>query len=166
MTENSKKSTDVIFNYDAQQYSAIDNYFHNNGMDSVKIQSTLALRGIDIGNRIPLKTNDGNGERQLSRTVYDRNSVDFDNIMGLLTILDNLDKPYDEVMNHMAFEINKNDKSYTDLVNVSTFYEYMLGGIESCYNDIAEYNINDEKDVFDAMVEYFEDNEDLINKME
>ncbi|WP_203637966.1 hypothetical protein [Levilactobacillus wangkuiensis] len=161
------KSADITIKYHAQEYNEVYTFFSaEDDLSIVKIQTMLALRGLEQKNRIPLVTDDGSGiSRTLSRVSYNKWGPDYDDAFGLLTILDNLDKPYDQVLNHMAFANNKNGEKYATLPNVSTFYEYMLGGIESCYQDIAKYGIHDKRQILDSMNEYFQDNEDFIAQM-
>jgi hypothetical protein len=83
-------------------------------------------------------------------------SNEFDSYFGLLTILDNLEKDYHTVINSLAFEKNGNEIGYLDMTNVSTFYQYMLGGIQGGFEILSEYDnsCQDSLQIFDSMYEY------------
>ncbi|AWI42079.1 hypothetical protein LA430_15865 [Lactiplantibacillus plantarum] len=167
MAKDRKSSSDIIIKYQVSKYNDVYDFLHKNDLTILEIQTLLALRGVERQQRVPLSTNDGRGkERQFSRVSYQHDPLDFDVMMGLITILDNPSDSYDTLLNKKAFEMNDETRDYLKLQNVSTFYEYMLGGIESCYEDLAKYDIRSEKDTFDALYEYFENSEDLINGMD
>lgn len=149
-------SSDITFKFKTEEYQKLISFFEKNEVSNTKAQFLLALMGYDAEKKINLKENDGSNERTISRVVYQHSSNEFDSYFGLLTILDNLDKPYKQVINKKAFLKNTKGEKYTELINVSTFYEYLLGGIDSCYNVLSIYDdkIDNEKEVFDALYEY------------
>jgi len=83
----------------------------------------------------------------------------------LLTILDNLDLPYETVINDLAFErTEKNNVSFTKMTNVKTFYEYMLAGIDFFENNFLLYG-SDPVDVADSIHEFLTNDQSEIKEI-
>ncbi|KRK71363.1 hypothetical protein FD49_GL001316 [Latilactobacillus sakei subsp. sakei DSM 20017 = JCM 1157] len=152
--------TDFSFYYQTEEYTRSDNFLSNHGLSGEGVQFLTALLGINNSSKIALD-NRPNGEvkkRSLSRTVYQRAMVEMDRDFGLLTIIDSLNEPYTEVLNKKAFLKNTNGERYFELPNVSTFYQYFLGGIEYVDEIIFQYG-DKEEDIFDSIYEYLTDKE-------
>ncbi|WP_313628010.1 hypothetical protein [Enterococcus italicus] len=150
------KPRDVIFQYKTEKFDKFNDFFQSNGIKLPQVQFLLSLIGRNNNCKVALKENDGSKERQFSRVAYQRVSNEFDSYFGLLTILDNLEKDYHTVINSLAFEKNGNEIGYLDMTNVSTFYQYMLGGIQGGFEILSEYDnsCQDSLQIFDSMYEY------------
>ena len=125
---------DLKFKFKTQQYDKIIKLFDIDEGEVPLVHLLLALLGITNNRKIDLsssvKENDRTREVSL-RTMYPKNSNDYDSFFGLIMILDNTDKNYDTVINDLAFEKTfTNQTPFLKLKNVKTFFEYMLGGLE------------------------------------
>ncbi len=151
---------DFRLKYNSKKYKEIekrfeqDNKFHS-------LHFLLSLLGVINKKRVTLEVNKAADDTEYSRefslrTTYDKYRTEMDSYYALITILDNLDKQYDEVIPEMAFEVTStNDKKFYELTNIITFYEYMLGGIDILYDIMFVYddkNVN----VADAIQEVLE----------
>lgn len=159
-------ASDIKFYYNVSQYKKIEEVLMNDSLDFTDFHLLLALYGLKNGNRIKLDMKDGKGEEHtFSRVVYQRASVQSDSNFGLITILDNLDQDYNEVMNNLAFQkMYNNDINYSKLPNVSTFYEYLIGGIEHLYNTIFEIGFTEE-DIALALYDKLTEEEELTDAL-
>lgn len=165
MMNNQMKTTDFTFQYKTAQYKNIEAFFERHGLDPVDIQFLTALFGSNAGNKVPLSEKDDSDQRSFSiRTVFARNAPEMERDFGLITILNNQDLPYNELLNKKAFLKNGNGGKFFDLENVSEFYQSLLAGIEPLDDLISEYG-HDEKNVFDGLYDYLTD-EDNVAIME
>lgn len=125
---------DLTIRYKVQTYNVIDQLFDIKDGEMPGFHLLLSLMGYISGSKIPLNTEDSREGKQREfsiRTVYPRNESDLDTYYGLIAILDNLDRNYDEVIDTIAFErTGTNGRPFLKMTNVKTFYEYMLGGID------------------------------------
>lgn len=128
------KPADLSINYKVKLYEQIEQLFDLKDDEQPIFHLILALMGYKNNKKIELNTNDNKSDKSRDfslRTVYPRNESDLDSYYGLLAILDNLEKPYDEVIEKIAFErTSMNGTPFLKMKNVKTFYEYMLGGLE------------------------------------
>ncbi|MFZ2965413.1 MAG: hypothetical protein WA079_00395, partial [Leuconostoc falkenbergense] len=122
-------------------------------MNSVQIQFLLALFGSNKDKKISLNEKDGSDQRSFSRTVFSKNAPEMERNFGLITILNNENLPYNDLLNKKAFLKNGNGKKFFELDNVSEFYQSLLGGISSLNDLMFEYG-NDEDNIFDALYDY------------
>lgn len=161
--EYKMNSSDVKFRYKTKKYSDIISFFEKYGFKNSKAQFLVSLTGINNDLSIDLKANDNSEERQISRVVYQNNSMDMDSYFGLITIVSNVDKDYDTVINKMAFLKNVGKEKYLELPNVQLFYQYLLGGIEPLYDIVYHYttNVFDEQEIFDSMYEFIIDKKNI-----
>ena len=153
-------STDFIFSYKADEYTNVDSFLSSHRLNAVEIQFLTALFGSNQGQKVPLNEKDGSGQRSLSRTVFDKNAPDMERNFGLITILNNQDVSYGDLLNKKAFQKNDDGRKFFELENVSEFYTSFLGGIESLNDLITEYG-NNERDVFDGLFEYLTDDDNV-----
>lgn len=124
------------------------------------MQFLLALMGHNTENRIPLGTKDDSKERSLSRVVFNKNAPTVERNIGLITILNNLDLPYQELLNNRAFLKNSNGEKFFSLPNISEFYESLLGGIEPLNDLIFQYGQNKD-DIFESLYDYLVDDDNI-----
>lgn len=164
MMNNQMKPADFTFQYKTDQYDNISAFFGRHGLNAVDIQFLTALFGSNAGNKVPLSEKDDSDQRSFSRTVFSKNAPDMERDFGLITILNNQDLPYNELLNKKAFLKNGNGEKFFDLDNVSEFYQSLLGGIEPLHDLISEYG-HDEQNVFDGLYDYLTD-EDNVAIME
>ena len=159
------KSADIKFRFEYEKFEKIRNILESSlRLSFPELQFVLALFGLNYGKSIPIRTSSGEKTYERSRTVYDKNSIDFDARFGLITILMNDEKEYSEVINDFAFQKNGDGKiRYQDLINVSTFYGAFLGGIEPLYSLLDKYDINSDVEVFNSIYEYIIEAENDIN---
>ncbi|WP_253733190.1 hypothetical protein [Latilactobacillus curvatus] len=71
-----------------------------------------------------------------------------------------MNESYTQVLNKKAFLKNTNGERYIELPNVSTFYQYFLGGIEYVDEIIFQYG-DKEEDIFDSIYEYLTDEKNI-----
>lgn len=154
--------TDFSFYYQTEKYTRDDNFLSNHRLSGEKIQFLTALFGINNNSKIALNDygKDESQKRTLSRTVYQKTMVEMDRDFGLLTIIDSLNESYTQVLNKKAFLKNTNGERYIELPNVSTFYQYFLGGIEYVDGIIFQYG-DKEEDIFDSIYEYLTDEKNI-----
>ena len=157
MERISNDPQDIMIRYNATEFKKIDSVL-SKYLDIVDLTFLLALFGYKNHQCIPLDADDGRGEHTFSRTVYNKYSVEYDAYFGLFTILTNLEKTYDEVVNKMAFLKTSNTQyKYSQLPSVQTFYGYVLGGIKPLYDICNNYNIDDTTELFDSIYDYLDD---------
>ena len=161
---NQMQPSDIQFYYKTNNYNKMNDFFSNHGLRNHEIQLLLALFGVNNGNKVDIHTNDGSDKREISRTVFSKAVAEMERDFGLITIVDSYKEPYLDVLNKKAFLKNANKGKYLDLPNVSTFYGYFLGGIEPLESVVGAYG-NQESDIFDSILEYLDDNEDIINSV-
>lgn len=165
---NSKMSSaDIKFRYEQDKFEKIRKVLESNQRLSYPdLQFVLALFGVNSNNSIPISSISGDKSFEISRTVYDKNSIDFDSRFGLLTILMNDEKEYAEVVNNLAFQKNGDGRTrYQDLINVSTFYGCFLGGIEPLYELLNKYNIESDVEIFNSLYDLVLESEEEIIKV-
>lgn len=163
------KSSDIVFEYHAEEYERIETLLRDNGFKKINdIQLLFALFGLNNNSKIDLKEKFGTKIHTFSRVSYDKYSFEYDINFGLITILKNNAQNYKEVLNKMAFLKNGvKDEAFSSLINVKTFYEYFLGGIVPFFEILNEDNINDSSDVFSVLFDYVtdEDNMSILNEV-
>lgn len=165
------KPADLKISYKVSSYDKIEEIFDLNEGEQPSLHLMLALMGLRNKKKIELNTSDngGNLSHEFSlRTVYPRNESDLDAAYGLISILDNLKMPYDEVINKIAFErTGDNNIPFLKMSNVKTFYEYMLSGIDffeknffvdgkdnvNVARNIHDFLTSDQSDIQDTLVE-------------
>jgi hypothetical protein len=165
------KPADLRINYKVNIYEKIEEIFDLREGEQPLLHLLLALMGYKNGKKVDLSESDGKSDKPHEfslRTVYPRNESDLDAAYGLLSILDNIDLTYEEVINKIAFErTSNNNTQFLKMTNVKTFYEYMLSGIdyfESTFfsdgkssiriaENIHDFLFNDQSDIEDLIVE-------------
>lgn len=128
------KPADLKILYKVNIYEKIETIFDLKEGEQPRLHLILALLGLGSKKKIELNSKDRESDKPHEfslRTVYPKNESDLDAYYGLLSILDNLNLDYDEVINKIAFERTSiNDTNFLKMKNVKTFYEYMLAGID------------------------------------
>jgi len=177
MINYKNKPSDLKIKYKVSSYEKIEEIFDLREGEQPMLHLMLALLGIKNERRIDLDEDDLQSDKTHEfslRTVYNRNSTDLDAAYGLISILDNLDLSYDEVVNNIAFEKTSiNNTPFLKMKNVKTFYEYMLSGVEFfekkffldgkklekiAYN-IHEFLLSDQSDVNDILIDILTEEE-------
>ncbi|HHX69506.1 MAG TPA: hypothetical protein GX708_15850 [Gallicola sp.] len=162
------KPSDLKIRYGVNTYRKIENLFDIQVGELPILHFMLSLMGYQSGKKIELDDIDSKSDKTHEfslRTFYPRNENDFDAYFGLLTILDNLDLPYETVINDLAFErTEKNNVSFTKMTNVKTFYEYMLAGIDFFENNFLLYG-SDPVDVADSIHEFLTNDQSEIKEI-
>lgn len=164
------KPADLKISFRADEYEKIEELFELKEGEQPLLHLMLALMGYKSGKKVDLETKDPHSDKTHEfslRTVYNRNSTDMDASYGLISILDNLDSSYEEVINSIAFERTAiNDRPFLKMQNVRTFYEYMLSGIEyfeinfmssgkdfeRISSEIHDFLLSDQTDINDILV--------------
>lgn len=168
MSSNQMNPSDFQFYYKTDEYNRSAEYLESHNLNGEQVQLLTALFGLNNSKKIKLDTReaDGTKKRSLSRTVYQRSIVEMDRDFGLITIVDNYKEAYNDILNKKAFLKNSEGKKYFELPNVSTFYQYFLGGIETMDDIVFQYGTN-EDDIFDAVYEYLmeDKNEQIMNEV-
>lgn len=162
--------TDIRFEYGADKFKEIQELTSSYITEQPELLLLLGLFGYKNNSKINLDTKaNGDEEHTISRTVYQRSETYTESSMGLMTILDNLNEDYSNIINNVAFaKMTDQGLSFTKLPNVQTFYSYMLGGIEPFYEEIFEYGKSDEsigRKLYDMVMEDDDDVEKLINDL-
>lgn len=169
---NKHTPTDIIFKYNVQKFEDLDKYWNSDNRSSGSDSSTiellliLALFGVQNQSKIPLDTDDGKGKsRSLSRTVYSKEIVRMESIMGLIYILSEDKLSQEVVLNEMAFaKMHTHGLSFRKLPNVQNFYEYMLGGIDPLYEIIFEFG-KEPGDIVAALFDFNTDDEEYLTDL-
>lgn len=166
MIEN--KVSDLTIKYKVDIFEKIENTMGKG--DAIYTHFMLALLGFHYGKRIDLSRIHGDKSREFSiRTIHQRSFVELEAQYGLLAILDNYSKSYEEVVNDIAFErTGTNNKSFYEMKNVRTFYEYMLGGIDVFEEKIGKVYGWTDNQISDSIYEFLDNDlldQDLINEM-
>lgn len=163
MNNYKNKSADIKVRFAVEEYDKLEAMFK---LEFHELALMLSLMGKLKGKKLPLNINDNKGkEHTFSRTTYDRAITEFDAYFGLLTILDNNDLEYGKVINEMAFEKTEmNDVSFSKLRNVSTFYGYLLSGIEKISNEFFKLG-NKSYDVAACIHDFLLENQDAEREM-
>lgn len=147
---------DLEIKYKAETYEFIEKILNQETRDVPMVLFMLSLLGITNNKRIPLDTETKNeGTHSFSiRTMYNRNESDFDAYIGLISILDNLNLPPEQVINSIAFErTGVNGTMFLKMKNVKAFFEYMLGGIDIFKNNFFIYGKSN-VELVDAIHDY------------
>lgn len=166
MMNNQMNPSDFTFQFQTAKYNNIENFLTLHRMNSVQIQFLLALFGSNKDKKFSLNEKDGSDQRSFYRTVFSKNAPEMERNFGLITILNNENLPYNDLLNKKAFLKNGNGEKFFELDNVSEFYQSLLGGISSLNDLMFEYG-NDEDNIFDALYDYLteEDNVAVIERV-
>lgn len=158
---------DLIIHYNVETYRKIEKLMdisEKNGA-TVHFHFMLALLGLKTKNKIPLDFNNSKDDDKRSfslRTLYQKEATSFETYFGLITILDNMDQDYNEVVKNLAFEKTEvNNVSFLKMTNVKTFYSYVLSGLDVIKKDFFYYG-DDPINVADQIHEYLESESDLV----
>lgn len=154
-------SADIQVRYQVEKYEKIADFL---SLNSIDIQFLFSLVGFNNSNKIELTTTDDSPKSHtFSRTVFDKNTNEMERRFGLLTIVDSLDEPYNDVLNNKAFIKNsKSKEKYSSMPNVATFYQFLLGGIDPLNRIIFRYGA-DPEDTLSSIYEYLtEDSNEKI----
>lgn len=168
---------DLSINYKVRTYNQIQELFDVQDGELPSLHFMLSLMGFKHNKKVDLSTKDNSEKsRDFSlRTLYPRYESDMDSYYGLIAILDNLNLNYDEVINDIAFErTGVNGKTFLKMINVKTFYEYMLGGIDyfeeqfmsdgsnpyRVTSNIHEFLIKENQDFDDILIELLTEEEE------
>lgn len=155
---NINKVTDFTLYYNVEKYRKIEKIFEidkGKSGELLDFHFLLALLGVKTNNKVILAENTPNESvipREFSlRTMYGRYQTTIDSYYGFITILDNLEQDYDEVVNKWAFEKTyHNNRGFFEMKNVKTFYEYMMGGIDELNKIVFKYDEN-YRNIVDAL---------------
>lgn len=148
---------DFNLRYKVKLYNKIQNDHDISINEFNNLHLLLSILGLNSKKKVSLDTKNGEDSRSFStRTTYRTKASDFDTNFGLIAVLDNLEKNYDEVVNHVAFEKTYiNNKSFYKMTNVETFYQYMLSGLDFYEKEFLKYG-NSIIDIVDAIHEFLE----------
>ena len=158
---NQMNPSDFIFHYKTDKFGIVDNFLSKYGLNAVQVQFLTALVGSNNNVKVPLSMKDETSSRSFSRTVFSKNAPEMERNYGLITILNNPDEEYNELLNKKAFLKNTNGEKFLDLDNVNNFYQSFLGGIEILYDRLSEYGHADENDMFNSLSEYLNEDENI-----
>ena len=158
--------SDIRIDSFAKEFKELDSLITPHMDDYPEFLLLLALYGFKMENFIPLGQKDSTGEtHNISRTVHQRAETFCESSYGLITILDNLDKDYSEVINNRAFaRMTDTGLGFSRLPNIQAFYGYLIGGIKPFFDDIFEIGSSEEsvaRRLYDLIME--DDTE--INKL-
>lgn len=162
---------DLLIKYKASTYEFIEKKLNSESRDVPMLMFMLALLGFTNEISKPLESETTNeGTHQFSiRTLYQRNESDLDAYIGLITILDNMNLPMDEVVNSIAFErTSVNNTPFLKMKNVRTFFEYMLGGIDAFVNTFFIYgkgNVEMVDAIHDFLISDYNKIDELMRNM-
>jgi hypothetical protein len=158
MNQYKNRSADIKIRYFVDEYEKLEKIFN---LEFHEFALMLALMGKLRGEKLPLDIDDGkNKEHTFSRTTYDRAVTEFDSYFGLLSILDNIDLSYDEVINNIAFQkTEESGLSFAKQKNVNTFYGYLISGIEKMYGEFYKLGSNS-YDVASCIHDFLSENQD------
>jgi hypothetical protein len=158
---------DFIMYYNPEVYRKIEKIMDIKDKDgaTVHFHFLLALLGLKTNKKIPLdETNcEPDEKRSFSlRTLHQKEATIFETYFGLITILDNLDKDYNDVVNKIAFEKTEiNQTPFLKMTNVKTFYNYMMSGLDVIKKDFFHYG-DDPVDVADQIHQYLEEENEIV----
>lgn len=155
---------DLVMKHGVKTYDKIQKIFDFAGQEFVSIHFMLALIGYDSKNKIPLDSKSSSElVRNFSiRTTYPKNSTEMDTQYGLISILENTELDYDQVINQIAFEKTEmNDTPFLKMKNVKAFYEYMQGGLDYFEKEFFQYGTK-VSDIADAINEYLTEDLDKL----
>jgi hypothetical protein len=163
---NENKAQDLTIYVEADTYEQIEKLLNKDNTNIAELQFMLSLLGLKHQKRISLSKKDKKSDKTHTfslRTMYTRMSSDYDAYIGLINILDNLDKPYHKVVNGIAFErTSYHNKRFLEMSNIKSFFEYMLGGI-AVFKDKFLSQGDSDIDVADSIHDYLLNNQDEIN---
>lgn len=156
------KVQDLTLRYKVKTYNKIQKVFDLSDNEFNNLQFMLALLGFNSKRKVPLESKTNEDSRSFSiRTTYFKKASEFDVNYGLISILDNLEKNYSEVVNHIAFEKTFiHNRPFFKMENVETFYQYMLSGLDFYEVEFLKYG-NKTSDIVDAINEFLEKDIDL-----
>src|SRR5690554_1648360 len=159
---------DLTINYKVNTYNLIIDLFDIKDGELPSFHMMLALMGYKNRKKTSLNESDGESDKPRNfslRTLYNRNEADMDAYYGLISILDNLELPYEEVINKIAFERTEiNNTPFLKMNNVKTFYEYMLGGITYFENNFLVHG-KDPYRVASLIHEFLTDDDIEVNEI-
>lgn len=127
----------------------------NNRLSEVDFQLLVALFGLN--KNVPHVPDTEKNYATISRVSYQRYSMEFDVRFGLITILSHLNSDYSNMINNVAFQKNNAGEKYSELTNVSTFYDAIRSGIDPLFNLLNVYDIESDADIFSAISEYLDE---------
>lgn len=166
MTNYKNKPQDLKISYKADTYERIEQLLELQEGEKPMFHFLLSLLGYSSKEKIPLDKKDNKGKTHdfSLRTMYPKDETSFDAYFGYITILDNLNLPYDRVIKDLAFErTDKNGNTFLKMTNVKTFYEYFLSGI-GVFEDkfLKLYGSSKKVDIADSIYEYItEEDKDI-----
>lgn len=159
--------SDFTIKYKPEIYTLVEKLLSNTSdKDVPSTIFLLSLLGFTNGEKLVLDSMSGDEKREISiRTLYGRYSTDFDSYIGLIAILDNTDKNYNEVINQIAFERTEmSKKRFLEMENVKTFFEYFLGGLNIFDSKFVSPYSAGELDLVYTLHEYLIDDYSEIEK--
>lgn len=148
MNSYKNEAQDLVISYNVETYRKFEKMMDvSEGVGAtVHFHLLLALLGLKTLKKLSLNENNGGEDEKRSfslRTLYQKESTNFETYFGLLTILDNLDKDYNKVVNGLAFEKTQlNQTPFLKMTNVQTFYGYMLSGLDVVKEEFLTYGSN------------------------
>lgn len=167
--DNKKKHqpSDISIYYDVDKFKALDEL--DTKIDVLSYPEFLlliALFGVNNDRNIPINKKDDKGIfHSFSRTVYQRHEIQMESNFGLITILNNLSKDSNKVVNEMAFaKMYDENISFARLPNVLSFYESLMGGIEPMYDLLFEIG-DDINSIATALYDELMEDEEKFEQM-
>lgn len=152
-------ASDIEYKYGTKKLDEIRAYWDKYyGKESfIDLLFLLALVGIDNENRIDLNESDGDGSKDFGRVVYQRNTVQMESIIGLISMLGNEEKDKEKLLNQIAFgKMDNYQVPFKQLPNIKDFYEFVLGGIDPLYDlmfDIGKQSLDIAASLYDEVME-------------
>ena len=168
LTNYKNRPQDLKIQFKAETYEKIEELLELQEGEKPMVHFMLSLFGYLKNEKITLDTKDNKSKSHdfSLRTMYPKDESSFDSYFGFLTILDNLDMPYDRVIKDLAFErTEKNNTPFLKMTNVKTFYEYFLTGIGSFEEKILKkYGTTKNIDIADSIFEFLTEEDQEIQK--
>jgi hypothetical protein len=166
MTNYKNRPQDLKIQHKADSYEKIEELLELQEGEKTMFHFMLSLFGYLKKERTPLDTKDDKSKSHdfSLRTMYPKDESSFDAYFGLLTILDNLEMPYDRVIKDLAFErTEKNNTPFLKMTNVKTFYEYFLTGIGAFEEIILKrYGTSKKINIADSIYEFLNEEDKEI----
>ncbi len=171
--DNIKKHipSDIEISFDVDKYDELEEVWkkYSDGFDLPDFLLFLALMGIESNRKINRNEKNGSKTHNFSRTVYQRNTVEMESIIGLITILSNLDGDDDEIVNKRAFaKMNTLNMPFAQLPNINDFYSRVIGGIAPSHDLIFKYGnrLNDiSSAIFDEIIDRDDQYQELVEQL-
>lgn len=163
--------SDIEIAYDVELYDELEEVWskYADGFSLPDMLLFLALMGVENDRKVDRKEKKGTKTHNFSRTVYQRNAVEIESIIGLITILSNLDKNSDEIINTRAFaKMSTMGLPFAQLPNINDFFSRLIGGIEPTHNLLFGYGskVNDiASSLYDQIIDNDSEYKEMVEQL-